>query len=481
MRDAVGHGEYRDKPLTDFTAQQLAAAYRAGQLSPVEVTRAILERIESVDPSINAFITVSHDQALAAASAADRLFQAGIDLGPLQGVPVSLKDIFDVRGARTTCASAQRFDAEPAPRDAVAVARLRRAGAVVIGKTNLHEFAAGVPDPNGPFGWVQNPRRIGYQAGSSSSGSAAAVAAGLGPLSFGTDTAQSVRIPAALCGVVGLKPTYGRVPVTGVIPLSASLDHVGPLARSVADVAVALQVIAGHDPTDPLSSTRPVEAYADELGALDENIRIGIPANPFFREAEPAVLDAYGAAVEALERLGARLVDCTLDSVEETPSATQILLQVEAALYHERYRGREHLYGESFRQILLPGRTHSGMQYVRARQLQAELSRCWQRLFQGCDVLVTPTSPVVAPLHGVSQVQINGSARDFRLEVSRFTRPFSLTGLPAIALPSGRTPDGLPTSVQLIAAPFDEVRLLRVAAALEQALDVQRTLSTEVG
>ena len=235
----------------------LARLYRERQLSPAEVVRATIDRIERLNPELNAYIAVLSDSAMAAARAAEAQLAAGIDLGPLHGVPVSVKDIIGVKGTRTTAASRVLIDAPLDAEDATVVRRLRAAGAIVVGKVNLHEFAFGDPDPDGPFGNVQNPRKVGHQSGGSSSGSGAATAGGLGVVSLGTDTGGSIRHPASACGVVGLKPTYGLVPVHGVVPLSAHLDHVGPLGRSVADVAAGLAAIAGPDPQDPYSVEAP--------------------------------------------------------------------------------------------------------------------------------------------------------------------------------------------------------------------------------
>jgi len=271
--------------------EDLARLYRHRALSPVDVVRATLARIERLTPALNAFITVLSESALAAARAAEAQMTGGIFLGPLHGVPVSVKDIIRVHGVRTTAASRVLHDAAPDDEDATVVRRLRTAGAIVLGKVNLHEFALGDPDPDGPFGIVQNPRRVGYQAGSSSSGSGAATAAGLGVISLGTDTGGSIRHPAAVCGVVGLKPTYGLVPVRGVIPLSVHLDHVGPLGRSVADVAAALSAIAGGDAEDPFSIGAPGEDYLAAMRREVRGLRLGVPENPLFAFGLPVALD----------------------------------------------------------------------------------------------------------------------------------------------------------------------------------------------
>lgn len=455
---------------------ELARAYRTGTLSPVEVTRATLDRIAAVNPQINAYSIVLAEQALAAAEAAERLLRAGVDLGPLQGVPFSVKDIIRVRGTRTTAGSRQLIDAPLDDEDAAVVARLRRAGAVLLGKTNLYEFAAGVPDPHGPFGWVQNPRRRGYQTGSSSTGSGAAVAAGLGVISLGTDTGGSVRLPAIFCGAVGLKATYGRVPVHGVLPLSTTLDHVGPLTRTVADAAYALAALAGHEPRDPYSALVPTDDYVGALGSDVRGLRVGVPTNPFYQDAQPAVLAAYRDGLAALRDLGLSLRELVLPRVEETPELTQCIIQVEGSAWHERFRGREDRYDEGFRQFVLPGRGIQALPYARALQAMAEIRAAWMRLWQQVDLIATPGGPIVAPPHDVWEIELNGRTRPYRMLISEFTRAFNLSGFPALAMPSGLSLEGLPTSIQLVAPPFAEARLLAVAHRLETALGVAARL-----
>lgn len=456
--------------LCALGVEELGRRYRAGSLSPVAVTRATLQRITALNPALNAFISVLEEPALAAAEAAAALLRAGIDLGPLQGVPFSVKDLMQVAGTRTTAASRQRLQEPLDIEDATVVRRLRQAGAVLIGKTNLHEFASGQPDEHGPFGWVQNPRRHGYQSGSSSSGAGAATAAGLGVIALGTDTGGSIRLPAIACGVTGLKPTYGRVPVRGVLPLSVYLDHVGPLARSVADCAHALQVIAGYDPDDPYSSPQPLDGYVAALQQPVDGLRVGMPANAFYREASADTLAVFDAAVAALPGLGLILRELQLPRVEETPALTQFLFQADGAAYHERYRGREELYDQGFRDFILGGREHLAVPYVQARQAMAEISALWRGLFERVDVLITPAAPVTPAPHGVTEVELNGEPQNYRQLFGRFTRAFNLSGFPALTMPAGRAENGLPISVQLVAPPFAEARLLAVAQALETRL-----------
>lgn len=458
----------------------LARGYRDGTLSPVEITRATLDRAAAVNPQLNAFRVVLADQALAAAEAAERLLRAGVDLGPLHGVPFSVKDIIRVRGTRTTAGSRQLIDAPLDEEDAAVVARLRRAGAVLVGKTNLYEFASGVPDPSGPFGWVQNPRQLGHQTGSSSTGTGAAVAAGMSVLSLGTDTGGSVRLPAIFCGIVGLKATYGRIPVHGVLPLSTTLDHVGPLTRTVADATYALAALAGHEPRDPYSALAPTDDYVGALGRDVRGLRVGVPTNAFFQDAQQVVLDASHDALAALRGLGLATREFTLPRVEESPEVTQLIIQVEGSAWHERFRGREDRYDESFRQFVLPGREVKAIPYAQALQAMAEIRAEWMRLWEQVDIIATPAGPIVAPPHGVWEIELNGRRRGYRMLISEFTRAFNLAGFPALVLPSGLAPDGLPTSVQLVAPPFAEARLLAVAHRLEAELGVAARLGIAV-
>lgn len=471
----------RATDLCRMGVTELTQGYRAGRFSPVEVTRATLDRIAELNPRLNAFLTVLEESALASATASEQLFKAGIDLGPLQGVPVSVKDIINVRGTRTTAASPQLLDAPLDEEDAPVVTRLRQAGAVLVGKTNLHEFASGLPDENGPYGWVQNPRRVGYQPGSSSSGAGVATAAGMSVISIGTDTGGSIRIPSILCGVVGLKATYGRVPVRGVLPLSWYLDHVGPLARSVADAAYCLEAIAGYDPGDRHASPAPVDDYSSAIGRHPRGLRVGVAVNDFFQESDPVVLATFRQAIGALRDLGLTTPEFELPRVEETPKLTQVLIQVDGSAYHEQYRGREDRYGANFKEFVLPGRDIGGIEYVQARRAQEELTAEWLRLFEFFDLIATPGCPIVAPRHGQTEIEVNGQMRNVRMQLSRFTRAFNLAGFPALTMPTGVNPDGLPTSIQLVAPPFQEARLIAAAHALEESLGVARRMTIDVG
>ncbi len=451
-------------------ASELSRLYRSRELSPVEVTRATLDRIERLNPEINAFIAVLADSAMAAARAAELQFAAGIDLGPLQGVPVSVKDNIRVKGVRTTAASRVLMDAPPDQEDAPVVRRLRAAGAILLGKTNLYEFAHGDPDPDSPFGSVQNPRKIGYQAGSSSSGSAAAVAAGLSVVSLGTDTGGSVRYPASVCGVYGLKPTYGLVPIRGVIPNSVHQDCVGPLARSVADVAAGLAAIAGHDPADPYSTLVPVPDYVGAVGRDVRGLRFGVPTNPFFRFGLPVALSLIERSHRALADLGLTPVPLEVPRAEETNDVNSLITAVDLCVYHERHRERQALYGKHFLERTQPGREATAVSYARARQAQLEIRRLWLALFDRVDLLVLPSNVAGAPRQGEKTVNVNGEQVPVRMACGRYGRGPSLVGFPSLVVPVGETEEGLPIGIQLVGPPFGEPRLLAVGNALGDIL-----------
>jgi aspartyl-tRNA(Asn)/glutamyl-tRNA(Gln) amidotransferase subunit A len=456
---------YDDSDICALGVHELARRYRDGRLSPVDVTTATLERIARLNSRLNAYITVIADSAVAAAECAAIQLANGIDFGPLHGVPVSIKDNINVRGTRTTAASRVLAAAPLDHTDALVVSRLRRAGAVLLGKVNLAEFAL-VADPDGPFGNVQNPRRIGYQAGASSSGSAAAVAAGLCVLSVGTDTGGSIRHPASVCGVVGLKPTFGLVPTQGVIPNSTALDHVGLLARSVRDVGAGLNAIAANGAAHDGSAVAAADA-----GMLQRSVRgwrLGIPTNPFYRFGQPEVLQLVDAARHLLQdELGLTPIQVEAPMVEDANEIADLLIAVDVCTYHERFSERSTLYGPAFVERTNLGRTATAIEYAQAREAQSRIRRAWLRLFEAIDFLVIPANVAGAPRHGVDMLDIAGASHPARVN-SRYNRVSNLTGFPALTLPIGDV-DGLPVGIQLVGSPHSEARLLALGHALEQA------------
>ena len=326
---------------------------------------------------------------------------------------------------------------------------------------------------------MQNPRRIGYHPGSSSSGAGAAVAAGLGTIAIGSDTGGSIRIPAYLCGVAGLKPTTGIFDLEGTIPLSKTLDAIGPLARRVEDIAAVISIWKG--------SSRAKRAIDNPMGSFSPKYlvqsirgwRIGVPVGEYFRQLHPPVASAHENALRVLQDLGCILVEFDHHGTEEMYDLVTLIIQAEASAYHERYRDREHLYGGSFRERILPGREIKAINYLEARGRQAELQQEWLSLTEGFELLVTPTGPVVAPPHGVKTIEIGGSQIPFRSLLGRFTRPFNLLGWPALTIPNGVTADGLPTGIQVVGPPYSEGRLLILGHQMEKALGLIDQLGIE--
>jgi aspartyl-tRNA(Asn)/glutamyl-tRNA(Gln) amidotransferase subunit A len=450
--------------MTDITSiSQLAPRLRRREISPVDVTRDCLARIERLNPSLNAFITVMAESALAEARQAEAEILRGEWRGALHGVPVALKDLIDTAGVRTTAASALYKDRVP-DEDADVVRRLRLAGAVILGKNNLHECAYGGSSLVSYFGDVHNPWDLGRVAGGSSGGSAAAVAAGLAYAAIGTDTAGSIREPAALCGCVGIKPTYGRVSSRGVIPLSPSLDHIGPLAATVTDVAIVLQAIAGYDAADITSADVPVADYVSGLGEGVKSLRVGVPRGYFFDELDAEVASAVEHALRGMQSLGAELRDVQLDVPTD-----RMLQTAEAYAFHaENVAKNPELYFPETLRRIRAGEGVSAGEYIQRRREQDEARRSIRAVFADVDVLVTPTMPMPAP--AIAELRADPEAlRPAELKLLHNTRPFNVWGLPAISVPCGFTESGLPIGLQIAGPHWREDLVLRAAYAYEQA------------
>jgi len=442
------------------TIRELGARYRKRELSPVEVTRALLARIEKLDDALHAFVTLTAERALADARAAEEALGRG-DARPLLGIPVGHKDIYLTRGIRTTGGSALLADWIPED-EATCVRRWRDAGTVLLGKLITHEFAFGIQLPGHRFAPARNPWNRDHIPGGSSSGSGAALAAGLVVGATGSDTGGSIRGPAAFCGIVGLKPTYGRVSRAGVLTLSWTLDHTGPMARTVEDCAYLLQAMAGHDPADPASSRAPVDDYLAPLGRDVRGLRIGVPRAYFFEGVDPEVARAFEEALRTLRGLGAEVSDVEIPSLHATPSFLLILM-AEAFAYHERdIREHPELYGDVVRERILTGALVSASEYTQAQRIRATLCRETAEVLKTVDVLATPTTPKPATPFSVAQDPELGFPRSNM-------PPFNLTGLPTLALPCGFSASGLPLSLQLAGRPFEEATVLRVGHAYERA------------
>ena len=454
--------------MTDLhwlTIAEAAPLIEGKELSPVELTDACLARIEAVEPNLNAFITVLADDAHKEARAAADEIAGGNYRGPLHGVPVALKDIFDVARVRTTAASSILAD-NVAQSDSAAAERLRAAGAVIIGKLNLHEFAFGATGRDSHFGPARNPWNTGVVTGGSSSGSGAAVASGECPAALGTDTGGSIRIPASLCGVAGIKPTFGRVSRRGVVPLSWSLDHVGPLARSVEDCAIVLQALAGKDEGDASSDDTPVPDYRTGIGDGVKGLRIGVPTSFFNEQNDPEVEAAVKAAIGVLEGLGAKVIPIGLPYIEDAPAAVSSIMLPEATAFHQRWLNeRADEYAESVRYRLEVGATYTAVHHVQAQRFREMIVTAWRDdVFTKVDVLATAATQVPAR-------DIEGSDLSLTWALIRLTNPINLLGLPAISVPCGFTKEKLPIGLQLIGRWWDEATVFRAARAYEQATD----------
>jgi aspartyl-tRNA(Asn)/glutamyl-tRNA(Gln) amidotransferase subunit A len=445
--------------------QQIGELLRRGSISPVELTTDCLARIEKLNPRLNAFITVTAESALAQARQAEAEIRRGAWRGPLHGIPIAFKDLIDTAGVRTTAASSLFKDRIPTE-DAEVVCRLKAAGAILLGKQNLHEFAYGGSSMVSYFGEVRNPWNPETIAGGSSGGSAASVAAGLGYGAIGTDTAGSIREPAALCGVVGLKPTYGRVSARGVIPLSLSLDHVGPIARTVADSAILLQAIAGFDASDKHKASVDVPAD-DYLSALDESLkpmRIGLPRKFFFEDLSAEVASATNHALTGLTALGAELRD-----IELNVPTDRTLQSAEAYAFHAEFVSRNpELYQPETLRRIRTGQDVSPETLFECRRELQSLRREIAAAFADVDLLVTPTTPV--PAAAIAELKQNPDRlRPRELLLLRNTRPINVWGLPAISVPCGFTEAGLPIGLQIVGPHWGERKVLQLAHAYEQA------------
>jgi aspartyl-tRNA(Asn)/glutamyl-tRNA(Gln) amidotransferase subunit A len=473
--------------LAALTIDALAARFRAGEATPSDAARDYLARIEALDPSIRAFMTVTRDVALAQAAEADARFKAGAPRGPLDGVPIALKDLFCTRGIRTAVGSKilERF---VPPYDATVYQRLRAAGAVLLGKLNMDEFAMGSSTENSAYFTTRNPWDLDRVPGGSSGGSSAAVAADLAAASLGTDTGGSIRQPAAFCGVVGLKPTYGRVSRYGLVAFASSLDQAGPFTRTVADTARVLQVIAGADPMDSTAAAVPVPDYLAALGGGVKGLRIGIPREYFIDGMDPEVERAVRAAVEVLRGLGAQTEDVSLPHTEYGLAAYYLIGPAEASSNLARYDGvkyglrvaggrdlvemssrtRAAGFGREVKRRIMLGTYalsagYHDAYYGQAQRVRTLVARDFKAAFERVDAIVAPTTPGVAFKIGEKEDPLQMYLNDV------FTVPVSLAGLPGISVPAGFTLQGLPIGVQVIGRAYDEPTVLRVAHAYEQA------------
>ena len=449
-------------PIENLSIREASDQLRQRKLSPVELTRACLERIDRLNPTLNAFITITRDSAIAEAETAEREIHQGNLRGPLHGIPVGLKDLIDTADVKTTCGSALFSERVPTE-DAEIVQRLKRAGAVILGKQNLQEFAWGGTSASSYYGPVHNPWNVQRIAGGSSGGSAAAVASGMCFAAIGTDTGGSIREPAAFCGMVGLKPTYGRVSTRGVFPLSWSLDHVGPICRRVADTALLLEVIAGYDRFDPTTVDKPAEKYVEALN-VSQRLRIGVARRMFFDELDRDIQRSIDEALKVIGELSLDVRDVNLPDVPATIQAPEVF-----AVHRKYFASTPELYGKWMRERLGQATKIDTVDYIEGCQEMHRIRRSISDMFETVDLLVSPTTPV--PPIAISEaleMPLPGPAGELWL---RNTRPFNVYGLPTISVPCGLTQGGLPIGLQIAGPHFAEGRVLAFADAYEQATE----------
>jgi aspartyl-tRNA(Asn)/glutamyl-tRNA(Gln) amidotransferase subunit A len=444
----------------------LSRALRSGTVSCEELTQAALNRIEVQNPTLNAVVSVAPDQVLQQARGVDREIRAGRWRGPLHGIPLGLKDVIDCRGMRTTMGSAFCQD-NVARSDASAVRRLRRAGAVLIGKLHTHEYAFGATGEESHIGPCRNPHGPGRITGGSSSGPAAAVASGMCVAALGTDSGGSVRIPAALCGVVGLKPTMGRISRSGVGPLSWTLDHVGAITHSIADNAVLLTVLSGFDPSDPKSTRRRPEDFARYLGEGVRGLRIGLPSS-FFEYLDPLVRSGVDEALRVWRDRGCELCVVDLPQLDRFVTAQRTVLATEAyAIHRQRFEEQPQLFQESVGQRLHDASMISAWRYAESYRLIDDATRTFDRALADVDVLATATVPILAPLLGQWETCAAGLAESVQSALTRLTGATNFTGHPSLTMPSPGSQFGLPVGVQLIGRRWAEALLYRFGQTLE--------------
>jgi len=454
--------------LCSLGIHELAPQLRDRKLSPVELVNAHLARIERLDPQLNSYLCVMADQARESARRAEAEISRGQWRGPLHGVPIGLKDLFDVAGAPCTLGSKILRSRVP-DADATVAQRLKAAGAVILGKHNLHEFAFGITSENPHYGPVHNPWDLQRVPGGSSGGTAAAIAAGLCVAGLGSDTGASIRAPASWCGIVGLKPTYSRVSRAGVLPLAWSLDHVGPMARSVRDCATLLQVIAGADPRDASCSTAPVADFTAELDRGVAGLRLGVPRDHFFELLEPDVATLVRQAIDELTSLGASTEEVALPNAKHAQTAGNVIMSTEAAAWHEPWlRDRPIDYGSDVLLRIRTGQLVRATEYLRSQQLRALMQADFAAAFERVDAIVAPTMVMVAPEIGHTFEPTGALGMTPRSVGNRLTVQCNLTGMPAISVPCGFS-QGLPVGLQIMAPAFAEPLLLRVAHAYEAA------------
>lgn len=447
-----------------MTVRELGAQLRNRETSCLQLATEAIEAAQK-QADLHAFITITENEAKAAALQLDAELKSGRDRGPFHGIPIVVKDLFYTAGIRTTAGS-RLFENFLPSFNATVIDRLQQAGAVSIGKTNLHELAFGITSNNPYYGRVLNPLDHARIAGGSSGGTAAAIAAGIVPMGLGTDTGGSIRIPASYCGLVGLKPTYGRVSRYGVLPLSFSLDHVGPLGTCVEDCALAMNAFAGWDARDRSSCVEPTPDFNLPPLADCTGLRVGLPKNFFFERLSEDVSKAVKHATSLLGRAGANLIEVTVPNFHEIILTSQVVQLSEFAAQHTTHDASEQ-FGTDIWAHLELGRQIAAHEYVNAQRLRTLFRREMDHLWHEIDLLITPTTPIAAPLASKDTVDVGGNEENVRMASTRLVRGFNLLGEPALSMPCGKADTGMPVSLQLVAPPFGEPRLLQIAKTLE--------------
>jgi len=452
-------------------AGDLSKLVQSKEISPVEIIEAHLTRIDATEPMLNSFITLLADQARKSARQAEKDIQAGRYKGPLHGIPVALKDLYNTGGVRTTSGS-RIFDTFIPTEDCTVAAKFHQAGAILLGKLNMHQFAYGPTGENPDYGHMHNPWNLDMVTGGSSGGSGSAAAAGQCTITTGSDTGGSIRIPAALCGIVGLKPTYGLVSRYGLSSLSWSLDHPGPMTRTVEDTAITMNVIAGHDPKDVASAKVDIPDYTSALTGDVKGLRIGIVKEYFEAPLDPQVRKAVMDAISLLESMGAEIKEVSYPMFNQSQAISSTVLMAEATAYHRDLLEKDgHQLYDPVRQRLEAGLFISAAEYLRAQQARSIFDQQGRRLLDEVDLLAGPTEPVTAPEIMASKVMAGEQEVGVVGALTQYTRPYNINGFPAISVPCGFSDDGMPIGLQLAGRPFDELTVLRAAHAYEQAND----------
>lgn len=459
-----------DEDFSIWDLASLSEAIQEKKLSPVDVTKRMLEKIAAEDGKYNAFITVAADEAMEQAKRAQSEIHAGNIRGPLHGVPIAIKDNINTEGVATTMGSAIFKDYIP-DHDATVVKKLKEAGAIIVGKLNMHEVAFGTSGDRSFAGPVKNPHDLNKITGGSSSGSGAALAASFCYGALGTDTGGSIRIPASFTGIVGMKPTFGRVSNSGVLPLSWTLDHVGPMTKTVRDNAILMNVLAGYDENDPYAIDITTEDYTSLIGSGINGAVIGIPSGDFFKGGDPDVEKSYRQAIKKLEEAGAVIKSVNLPDMEEILNAFRTTLTSEAYTVHEkRLQDFPNLWDDEVRNRLFTSKDTLATQYIAAQQVKRQAIRAFERIFEDVDLLITPTVPILPVNIGDREIMLNGSKIHSSLVLNRYTGPFNITGLPSLSMPCGVSGAGLPIGIQLTGKAFDEANIYRFASVLEDSL-----------